>query len=192
MANFLDDHELATLGLAACGKGVKISRHALLISPETISIGDDSRIDAFSILSGSAAGLCIGRNVHISAHVTLLGRERIEIADFCTISVRCSLFSSGDDYSGATMTNPTVPAPFRVALDNPVTIGRHAILGAGAIVLPGVTIGESAAVGAHSLVKSDVPPLTIVAGCPARVVGRRSAEHLALEAEFLARDGNRN
>lgn len=162
------------------------------MSPATISIGDYSRIDAFSVLSGNAAGLSIGRNVHISAHVTILGRERTEIADFCTISVRCSLFSSGDEFSGAIMTNPTIPAPFRVTHDKPVTIGRHAILGAAAIVLPGVIIGESAAVGAHSLVKSDVPPLTIVAGCPARVIGRRRTEHLALEAEFLTREGRRD
>jgi galactoside O-acetyltransferase len=118
---------------------------------------------------------------------TILGRGRVELEEFCTISVRCSIFSSNDDYSGASMTNPTVPAEYRHATDGPVRVGRHAILGTGCVVLPHVVIGESASVGALSLLKADVPAFAIVAGVPARVIGQRRREHRDLADRFLAR-----
>ena len=53
-----------------------------------------------------------------------------------------------------------------------VVVGEGAMIGAGAVVLPGVTIGEGARVAANSLVADDVPPETTVAGVPAEVVSR--------------------
>lgn len=188
MVDFLDDDELAALGLASFGHNVKISRRALLLAPETISIGDNSRIDAFAVLSGNAEGVVIGRNVHISAHATILGRGRAEIGDFCAVGVRCCVFTSGDNLDGTVMTNPTVPEHYRGQVDGPVTLGRHVVLATGAVVLPHVTVGASAAIGALSLVKKDVPPFAIMAGCPARQIGQRRPEHLALEAEYLAQE----
>ncbi|MDO8945056.1 MAG: glycosyltransferase, partial [Desulfobacterales bacterium] len=83
------------------------------------------------------------------------------------------------------LTNPTVPEPFRVAQRSKVRIGPHAIEGANAVIMPGVTIGEGAAIGACSLVRHDCQPWTIYAGVPARPIGKRSAETIiALEQEF--------
>jgi galactoside O-acetyltransferase len=109
----------------------------------------------------------------------------VEIGDFATISARCTIFSSSDDYSGATMGNATVPDIYRDTTDAPVRIGAHAMIGAGSILLPGVTLGESACVGAMSLVKTDVAAFTIVAGVPARPIGRRRAEHRTLADRLL-------
>ena len=52
----------------------------------------------------------------------------------------------------------------------PVRICRKAWIGAGATILPGVTVGENAVVGAGSVVTRDVPPMTIVAGNPAKII----------------------
>lgn len=57
-----------------------------------------------------------------------------------------------------------------------VVVGDRAMIGAGAVVLPGVTVGEGARVAANSLVAEDVPPGTTVAGVPAEVVSRAGAE----------------
>jgi acetyltransferase-like isoleucine patch superfamily enzyme len=176
-SNFLDPDELAAAGFAEIGDQVKISRHAMFFGNERMRFGSSVRIDAFCILSAGRPGLRIGRNVHVSAYVAVLGQASVEIGDFATISVRCTIFSSNDDYSGDTMTNPTVPQEYRGAEDAPVYIGPHAILGTGCTVLPGVRIGESAAVGAGSLVKQNVPPFAIVAGTPARIIGQRRNGH---------------
>jgi dTDP-4-amino-4,6-dideoxy-D-glucose acyltransferase len=184
-SDFLSDDEIGALGLKRAGRSVCISRHALLFEPGRISIGDYSRIDAFCIISAGEGGVVIGRNVHLSAYVSLQGRCAIQIGDFSTISVRCSIFSSNDDYSGATMTNPTIPDRFRGSTDAPVVIGAHAILGSAAIVLPGVRIGESACAGAESLIKSDVPDFAIMAGVPARLIGQRQSAHRILAEKFL-------
>jgi galactoside O-acetyltransferase len=187
--DFLDEDELRDLGLASVGTDVRISRHALILSPERTAIGDHSRIDAFCVIS-AGDGVSIGRNVHVSAYAALLGRRAIEIGDFATVSVRCSIFASSDDFSGATMINPTVPDRYRGSVDGPVVIGAHAVVGAGSIVLPGVTVGESAAVGALSLVKADVAPYAIVAGVPARVIGRRLRGHRVLLQRWLAEEAD--
>lgn len=184
-SDFLDPAELARLGLCAAGHDVQVSRHAVFFSPERISLGDHVRIDAFCILSAGAPGLRIGRNVHFSAYAAVLGQEAVEIGDFATVSARCTIFSSNDDYSGATMANATIPADYRGAVSAPVVLGAHALLGAGCIVLPGVTVGESACVGALSLVKSDVGAFEIVAGIPARVIGRRQTGHRTLAARLI-------
>lgn len=183
--DFLTPDELASSGLAAVGEGVQISRHALLFSPERIQIGAHTRIDAFVVLAAGAGGIRIGRNVHISAHATILGAAGVDIGDFATISVRCSIFSSNDDYSGATLTNPTVPIDLRGVVDAPVRIGPHAVVGAGCVVLPGITIDESSAVGALSVVKQNVPAFAIAAGAPARIVGHRRDEHRNLATAYL-------
>jgi acetyltransferase-like isoleucine patch superfamily enzyme len=187
--DFLDERELRDLGLASVGTGVRISRHALILCPERIAIGDHTRIDAFCVVS-AGEGVSIGRNVHVSAYASLLGRRTIEIGDFATVSVRCSIFASNDDYSGATMVNPTVPDRYRGSVDGPVSIGAHAVLGAGSIVLPGVTVGESAAVGALSLVKTDVAPYAIAAGVPARVIGQRVHGHRVLLQQMLSEEAD--
>ena len=192
-SDFLSSTEIHELGFRDTGDGIRISRRAVFFAPERISIGRETRIDAFCVLSAGPDGLTIGRNVHVSAHNVVVGQARVDIGDFCTVSVRCSIFSSNDDYTGAAMANPTVPDAHRLAVDAPVRIEDHVIIGAGSVVLCGVTIGQSAAVGALSLVKQDVAAFAIVAGSPARVVGERHRGHLDACRVFLSRqadDGN--
>jgi dTDP-4-amino-4,6-dideoxy-D-glucose acyltransferase len=183
--DFLDAEELEGLGLAAVGREVQVSRRAAFFRPGWISLGDHTRVDAFCVLSAGPAGVRVGRNVHISAYTAILGQETVEIGDFATISVRCTIFSSNDDYSGATMGNATVPAVYRGTVDAPVWVQAHAMIGVGSILLPGITVGESACVGAASLVKADVAPFDVVAGVPARVIGRRRTEHRTLAEQLL-------
>jgi dTDP-4-amino-4,6-dideoxy-D-glucose acyltransferase len=187
MGDFLSAKELMELQLGACGESVRISRRALILSPERVHIGSNSRIDAFCVISGSSKGVFIGSHVHMSAYVSILGADRVTIEDFCTVSVRCSLFTSNDDYLGFGLTNPTVPERYREVVNGPIHLKEHCIIGCGSIILPNVRIGRSAAVGALSLIKSDVDDFAIVAGVPMRRIGTRRAEHLG-KADALLRD----
>src|SRR5262249_49421844 len=111
--------------------------------------------------------------------------------DFAGLSGRVSVYSSNDDYSGAALTGPTVPDHLRQVTDAPVVVGRHAIVGAGSVVLPGVTIGIGAAVGSITLVREDVDEFTTVVGAPARRVGTRGRDLLELERRLPERQRSR-
>lgn len=180
--SFYAPAELAALGLRSCGDHVLISRQAALHNPGGIDIGSHVRIDDFCVLSAGAGGITIGSFIHIGAHGLLVGAGRIVLADYANLSGRVSIYSSNDDYSGGHLTNPMVPDAYRGVVSADVSVGRHAIIGAGSVVLPGVTIHEGAAIGALSLVRSDCEAFTISAGVPARRLKTRSRRLLDLEA----------
>lgn len=183
---YLDVAQLSELGFASLGRNVKISDKASIYNADQITIGDFSRIDDFCVLSGR---IVIGRNVHVTPQTVVSGgRAGATLADFTTLAYGVKVIAQSDDYSGATMTNSTVPQKFKLEVEAPVTIGRHSILGAGAIVLPGVSIGEGCSVGAGSVVLSSVPAWTIVAGVPAKFIKSRDQGLLIHERAYLTQD----
>jgi galactoside O-acetyltransferase len=82
------------------------------------------------------------------------------------------------------MTNPTVPEQFTNVDHRPVVIGRNCIIGAGSVILPGITMQNGVAVGALSLISKDCNEFTIYSGVPARRVGVRKRNLLNVEREF--------
>lgn len=181
---FLTPSEVANLGLASAGIDVQISRDARLYGASRISIGDHVRIDAFTFISAGAA-VTIGDYVHIAPFCSLSGKGGIILEDFSGLSGRVSIYTSSDDYSGRTLTNPTVPEEFKDIKSAQVRIGRHVIIGAGAVLLPGASIGDGSAVGALSLVTTPLPEWKIFTGNPVRLVGRRRRDLLDLTDRFL-------
>lgn len=182
----LSQKSLADMGFASVGRHVRISDRASFYCPSRISLADDVRIDDFCVLSAGQGGISIGRNVHIAVYSCLIGAGRIEVSDFANISSRVSIYSSNDDYSGEWMTNPTVPAEYTNVSNLPVYVGRHAIIGSGCVVLPGVTIGDGAAIGALSMVQGDCEPFMVYGGVPAKRIKERSRALLKAEGDFLA------
>lgn len=180
--SFYSPAELATLGLRSCGEHVLISRKASLYNAGAIEIGSHVRIDDFCVLSAGAGGISIGSFVHIGVYASMIGAGRISVGDYSCLSGRVSVYSSNDDYSGAHLTNPMVPDRYRGVVSADVVVGRHALVGAGSVVLPGVTIGEGASVGAMSFVRGDCSPFGIHAGVPARLIRARDRRLLELEA----------
>lgn len=185
MQQYYSEEELSRLGLAQVGRNVRLDRTTVILNAGSVSLGEQARIDAFCLISAAGGSVSIGRNVHLAAGVYIFGGGGVVIEDFAGVSARSVILSSNDDYSGEHMTGPTLPAQYRAVTSAPVRVGRHAVVGAGCIVLPGVTFGEGSASGALSLVKGDVSPFTIVAGTPARLVKQRSRRLLELEAEYL-------
>lgn len=182
---FLSEAELKGYGFKKLGKEVKISSKASIYNSKNISIGDFTRVDDFCIISAGEEGIEIGRNVHIACYNSLIGAAIIIIEDFAGISSHSAIYSSTDNYSGNCLTGPTVPNKFRDVISKPVVIKKHAIIGAGTIILPGVTIGLCSAVGALSLVTKDVEDFCIYAGQPAKKIKSRKSECLELENKYL-------
>lgn len=186
LPSHLTDAEIAALGLTEVGANVRISRKASIYGATRLSIGSNVRIDDFVVISAGVGGIKVGSHVHIAVYTCLIGAGRIELGDFSNLSSRVSIYSSSDDFSGNSMTSPVIDDRFTNVTHLPVSIGRHTIIGTGSAVMPGANIGEGVAVGALSLVKGNLEPLGIFAGCPARKVGTRTSGMLRMEAEFLA------
>ena len=103
----------------------------------------------------------IGKNVFINHACSFLDIGGISIEDDVQIGPRVNLTSEN---------HPINPEDRKTLLLSPVVIKRNAWIGAGATILPGVTVGENAVVAAGAVVSRDVPMNTVVAGIPAKIV----------------------
>ncbi|WP_411360676.1 acyltransferase [Pseudidiomarina sp. YC-516-91] len=183
--SFMTQKELEALGFESLGKNVLISSKASFYNCARIAIGDNTRIDDFTVISAGECGISIGSHVHIAVFSLLIGSGKITVDDFAGISSRVSIYSSNDDYSGNYLTNPTIPSSFTNVSVAPVRIGRHVIIGSGSVVLPGVHIDEGGAIGALSLVTKNCEKFTVYVGNPLKRLKARSQKLLEVEREFL-------
>jgi acetyltransferase-like isoleucine patch superfamily enzyme len=129
----------------------------------------------------------IGRYNHLASFCAIIGGGEFITDDFVAISCACQFITGTDDYSGKSMTGPTVPIEFRpAATRSKIIIKKHTVLGTNTIVHPGVTINEGVATGSLTLVTKNLDPWTIYLGVPARKYAQRPKEHiLKMEKELL-------
>ncbi len=190
---YLSEIELSKRGLLAVGENVQVDETVTFFGSERIRLGSNVRIDAHTIISAPKELVTLGNYIHLSVGCLLFGGAGIEMDDFSGFSARVSVFSESDDYRDGYLTNPTVPLEFRNVRGGKIRIRRHVIVGVGSVILPSVSIGDGASVGALTLISKDVSPCEIVSGMPARRVGRRNGERLAeLEAKLLSSLCGRN
>ncbi len=188
--SWLTVEQMKKMGFASFGKHMMLSDKASYYNCANIRLGDNVRIDDFCVLAAGRDGIEIGSNVHVAVYCSLIGRAKIKIEDFAGLSSRVSVYSSSDDYSGAALTNPTVPSAYTNVCHAEVNISRHVIIGAGSIILPGVSLEAGVAVGALSLVKKDCRAFGIYMGVPAKRIGERKRDLLEVEKSFLAVSGS--
>lgn len=126
----------------------------------------ESRIDKSTVVftpffTNIGINISLGKNVFINHACSFLDLGGITIEDDVMIGPRVNITSE----------NHPVSIPDRKSmLPAPVHIKKNAWIGAGATILPGVTIGENAVVAAGAVVNKDVPDNTVVAGVPAKVI----------------------
>jgi acetyltransferase-like isoleucine patch superfamily enzyme len=182
------------LALRRVGQDVTIWPAARIIAPERISLGDSVIIDDFVMLIGGEETI-LGSFVHIGAFTSMMGSGRLVIEDFACVSGGVRLYTGNEDFSGNTMLNPAVPYPYRIPVRGQIHLEKHCCVGANSVVLPNVTVGEGAIVGANSLVATDCKPWTVYLGSPARGVGQRPKDKILelerkLRSELYDADGH--
>lgn len=175
MDSFYSEMELKNIGFKQIGKNVKISKKASIYSPKDITIGNNVRIDDFTILSGKIE---IGNYVHISAYVALYGKYGIKIGNYCGCSPRSMIFSATDDFSGQYMISPMVPEEYTNIIGGEVILEDFTQLGANTIVMPKLTVHKGSVTGALSFVNKDLEEWGIYAGIPVKKIKERSKELL--------------
>ena len=108
--------------------------------------------------------LSLGKNSHINAFCIIDARAPIRIGNNTSISYKNSIITGSHEYNSEEFTG----------IFKPITIEDYVWIGAGCTVLQGVTIGKGAVICAGSLVNKDVEPYSIVAGIPAKTIGKRN------------------
>lgn len=111
----------------------------------------------------------VGEGTIIGYRCFLDGRDTLKIGSHTDIASEVMIYNSEHD----------VHHPDMVAIEEPVYIGDYVFIGPRAIILPGVTIADGAVVAAGAIVTHDVPEKTIVAGVPARPIGKRKLDQLS-------------
>jgi acetyltransferase-like isoleucine patch superfamily enzyme len=118
--------------------------------------------------------------------VSLCGGDKgIILEDFVGIAEKTVVLAKTDDFSGAALTNPTIPEKYRNVFSAEVILKKHTLVGVGAFILPGVILGEGSVVGAKSFVKNNIDPWSICVGIPAKKIKDRKKDLLELEKQFL-------
>lgn len=161
--------------LGHLGKNVRFDSGVTITDPRNVRIGDYSWIGTHTVLEG-ARGIEIGRYVHVVTLCHLQGGGTLKIGDYVSISSGSKIYSDTVYYTKRC--SSAVPLEQQEVVAAPVVVGKDAFLGLNCTVLPGVTIGEGAFVGANSLVNRDIPPWSIAVGSPARVIGTRERLNL--------------
>lgn len=166
------------LGRELRTQGLRIGPHSLMRGLKHISIGKNFRagpglwLEAVTIYreQNFSPRIVIGDRVCASHHVHIAAANYVEIGDNCLFGSRVLITDHSHGRYSILHDSPEVPPALR-PLDNAhrVVIGRNVWLGDGVVVMPDVTIGEGAIIGANSVVTKDIPPFTAAAGAPASI-----------------------
>jgi acetyltransferase-like isoleucine patch superfamily enzyme len=163
MVNYYNYSHVQPLRQVRRGADCGISPDAVFSNPERIVLGNDVEI-------GSRCHIWAG---HASATIT--------IGDDCLLGPEVMITAASYRFNdGHPVTRQTMD-------EADIAIGRDVWLGTRAIVLPGVTIGDGAIIGAGAIVRSDIPAMAIAVGQPARVIGQRQTAKASVA--FRDREG---
>ncbi len=118
-------------------------------------------------LIGEGVKLHIGNNCKIGDQVHVVASQRVTIGNDCLLASH--IFISDTSHGGSDA-DPSTPPDSRPLTGDPVSIGDRVWIGEGVCVLPGAKIGDGCIIGAHAVVKGEIPANCIAVGAPAKAV----------------------
>lgn len=138
---------------------------------EKLTTGYNCRIEAFATNENTGKKIFFGTNVQLNDYVHISAISSVSIGDNALIAshVYISDNSHGCYRGNNEDTSPEISPIKRPYYVAPVKIGSNVWIGEGVIILPGVKIGDGAIIGAHSIVRSNIPDNCIAVGTPAKV-----------------------
>lgn len=153
------------------GNGVTVGTGVGVKHPETFEVGDGVFIGSQSYLQGRFDGrFVIGSHVWIGPQSYFDARDLV-LGDYVGWGPGAKIL--GSSHTGLPLEEPIIQTDLDI---RPVRVEEWADIGTGAVLLPGVTVGKGAIVGAGAVVTKDVPAFAIVAGVPARFVRWRHGD----------------
>ena len=155
--------------LRALGEGSCLEEGVRIFHPENVSLGRGVYVGHEAMLKGYHRGLLeIGDGSWIGQRCFFHAAGGLRIGRNVGVGPEVKILTSAHAEAGRSL--PILHSPLRFA---PVVIEDDADIGVGAIILPGVTIGRGAQIGAGAVVTRDVPRFSVAAGNPARVLRER-------------------
>ncbi len=141
----------------------ELVRREALLREMFAEIGEGCYIEPPLYANWGGKHVHFGHHIYCNFHLTLVDDTHIYVGDYTMIAPNCTIATAG---------HPILPALREKAYqyNAPVHIGRICWLGAGVIVLPGITIGDGSVIGAGSIVTKDIPAGVVAVGNPARVL----------------------
>lgn len=167
------------------GEDVFISPNAELKLAEQAIIGNHVSIDSFVYCT---VPMTVGDYVHIASHCSIIGgaMATFTMGNFSALATGCRVICASDEHLGAGLDIPWVPKEYRDSVVNkPIVIEDFAIVCAGAILLPGVTIAEGSVVGAGCVVRRSTKPWMVYVGDPPLPCKERSCETMKQYAKEM-------
>lgn len=157
--------------LKYCGKNVRILNLAKIINPHCAEIDDNTIIFDYVFIDANKS-FKLGKYSCITWQCVVEGASHVTIGDRCFLGPGTKILGSTYEFDGY-YTSQHLPAGASAIRYGDVKICDDAYLGANCIVMPGVTIGEGALVGANSFVNKDLEPWGVYIGSPARKIRDR-------------------
>ncbi len=142
---------------------VKTFEYTKIIGIENIDFGKYVIIDDFTLIYAKEQ-IKIGNYVHIASFTSISGGGELVVEDLSAISSGCRIVTGTDDFKEWGFGNSTINNAFRNVQMKKIHIGKFCVIGGNSVILPGVTIGEGATVGAGSVVTKDLKPWGIYVG----------------------------
>lgn len=180
-------------GLVFVGKHCRIKHCHKIRSGKTLTIGDNVEINALSVLGvefgnnvtilrntiiectgvirNLGEGLTIGNNVGIAQDCFIQVRGKVTIGSDVMFGPNVSIFSENHGF-----TDTETPMLYQPTIRGDVTIDDDVWLGTQSVILSGVHIGKGAIVAAGAVVNQDIPPYSVAAGIPAKIIKSRLSE----------------
>ena len=157
------------------GEDVYIHKDVIIKHPNLCEIGSHVAIDNGVTFSTQ---IKIGDYVHISPFVCGIGGKttKVTFEDFSFAAAGAKIVTGSEDYTGKGLVGPTIPDKYRSLIFADVTFKRFSGCGVNCSILPGVTFGEGAILGANSLATKDLEPWTIYVGSPAKPIKIRDKD----------------
>jgi acetyltransferase-like isoleucine patch superfamily enzyme len=131
-----------------------------------LTIGPHAFFEPGVWLTSDTGRISIGGGSFLNLNVMIAAIERVELGEHCMLANGCLVTDGNHRFD-----DPDRPVPWQgFTTKGPVVIGDNVWLGANVVVTSGVTIGRRSVIGANSVVVEDIPPFSIAAGAPARVL----------------------
>jgi acetyltransferase-like isoleucine patch superfamily enzyme len=169
--------------LKRMGKNVFIDVGVTIWEPGNVEIDDYSFIDTYVTILGGRKGhgfVQIGKYVEVASNCVLAGRGGIKLGDHVGVGAGSKIYSGTHLYKDPgrediELMSGSILAPVdkQYVLEKPVIFEDYAWMGVNSAVIPGVTIGKGAIIGAGSVVNSDIPAFSVAVGSPAKVIKKR-------------------